>query len=44
MNWEEVFSVPSMRYLSDAITEEMLEAVFSMVSVSRCYKQDKSRI
>jgi hypothetical protein len=29
-NWEAVFSVWSVQQLSDATTEELLEAVFSM--------------
>jgi hypothetical protein len=40
-NWEEVFSTQSVRQLR-AETLELLEAVFSMRPVSRCYKQDKS--
>jgi hypothetical protein len=33
----------SVRQLRDAKIEELLEAVFSMWPVPRCYKQDKSR-
>jgi hypothetical protein len=39
---EELFSTRSVRQLSDAI--KLLEAVFSMPSVPRCYKQDKSGV
>jgi hypothetical protein len=42
-NWEAVFSTWSVRQLRDA-TIELLEEVFSMRSVQRCYKQDNSRI
>jgi hypothetical protein len=42
-NWE-VFSTRSVRYLRDATIEETLGEVFSVQSVPRCYKQDKSRI
>jgi hypothetical protein len=42
-NCEEMFSKRSVRQLRDS-TIELLKAVFSMRSVSRCYKQDKSRI
>jgi hypothetical protein len=42
-NWEAGFSTPSVRQLRDA-TIELSEAVFSMRSVPRCYKQDKSRV
>jgi hypothetical protein len=38
-----MFSSRSMRQLSDA-TVKKLEAVFSMRSVPRCNKQDKSRV
>jgi hypothetical protein len=38
-----VFSKRSVRQLREATTE-LLEAVFSMRSVSGCYKQDKSRV
>jgi hypothetical protein len=38
-----VLSKQSVRQLHDARIE-LLEAVFSMRSVLRCYKQDKSRI
>jgi hypothetical protein len=41
-NWEAVFSTRSVRQLRDATTE-LLEAVFPMRSVPRCYNQDKSR-
>jgi hypothetical protein len=34
-----VFSNRSVRQLRDATIEELLEAVFSMRSVPRCYKQ-----
>jgi hypothetical protein len=44
INWEEVFSTQSVRQLRDAAIEELLKAVFSMRSVPRCYKQDKSRV
>jgi hypothetical protein len=33
-----------VRQLGDATIEELLDAVFSMRSVARCYMQDKSRI
>jgi hypothetical protein len=39
-----VFSTLSVRQLGDATVEELLEAVFSMRSVPRCYKQDKSTV
>jgi hypothetical protein len=42
-NWEAVFYMRSVRQLRDATIEEMLEVVFSMRYVPRCYKQDKSR-
>jgi hypothetical protein len=43
-NWEAVFSTRSVRQLRDAKTEELLEAVFYIRSVPRCYQQDKSSI
>jgi hypothetical protein len=43
-NWEEVFSMLSVIQLLDATIEELLEAVFSMLSVPRCCKQNKTRI
>jgi hypothetical protein len=33
-----------VRQLRDAAIEEVLEAVFSVRPVSRCYKQDNSRV
>jgi hypothetical protein len=42
-NWEAVFSTWSVRQLRDA-TNEQLEELFSMFSMSRCYKQDKSTV
>jgi hypothetical protein len=36
-----VFSTRPVRQLRDATAEELLEAVFSMRSVPRCYKQDR---
>jgi hypothetical protein len=42
-NWEEVFSIRSVRQLRDT-TMELLEALLSMQSVPRRYKQDKSRV
>jgi hypothetical protein len=33
-----------MQQLCDSTTEELLEVVFSMRSMLRCYKQDKSRV
>jgi hypothetical protein len=44
MSWEAVFSTRSVQQLRDARIEEPLEAVFSMLPVPRCYKQDKYRI
>jgi hypothetical protein len=41
--WEAVFFTRSVRQLRDA-TIEMLEAVFSMRSVPRYYKQNKSTV
>jgi hypothetical protein len=41
--WEEAFFMQSMRQLCDTTTE-LLEAVFSMRSMPRCYKQDKSTV
>jgi hypothetical protein len=43
-NWEEVLSTHSMQQLYDAAIEELLETVFSMQSMLRCYKQDRSRV
>jgi hypothetical protein len=43
-NWEVVFSTWSVRQLRDATIENLLEAVFSMLSVPRYFKQDNSRI
>jgi hypothetical protein len=43
-NWKDVSSTQPMRQLHDATTDELLGNVFSMQSVPRCYKQDKSRI
>jgi hypothetical protein len=40
-NWEAVFSTLSVGQMRDA-TIELLEAVFSMRSVLRCFKQYKS--
>jgi hypothetical protein len=40
---EAVFSTRSLRQLLDAKIEELLGEVFSVWSVPRCYKQDKSR-
>jgi hypothetical protein len=40
----EVFPTRSVRQLRDATIEELLREVFSVKSVPRCYKQDKSRI
>jgi hypothetical protein len=42
-NWEVMFSTRSVRQLRDA-TIELLEAVFSMRSVPRCYNKDKSGV
>jgi hypothetical protein len=39
-----MFSTQFVRQLRDATREEAFEAVFSMRSVPKCYKQDKSRI
>jgi hypothetical protein len=39
-NWEAVFSAKSVRKLHDAIIEE----VFTVQLVPRCYKQDKSGV
>jgi hypothetical protein len=41
-NWDAIFSTRSVRQLRNAT--ELLEAVFSMRPVQRCYKQGKSRI
>jgi hypothetical protein len=41
-NGEEVLFARSVRQLRDATIEELLEAVFSMQSMPRCYKQDES--
>jgi hypothetical protein len=38
-NWEAVFSTRSVRQLREATREELFEAVFSVLSVPRCYKQ-----
>jgi hypothetical protein len=43
-NWEAVFSTRSVRKLRDARLEDLLGEAFSMRSVPKCYKQDKSRI
>jgi hypothetical protein len=42
--WGAVFSTLSVWLLHDATAEELLQAVFSMRSMPRYYKQDKSRI
>jgi hypothetical protein len=39
-NWEAEFSTRSVQQLRDA-TIELLEALFSMRSMPRCYKQDE---
>jgi hypothetical protein len=39
-----VFSTRSVRQLDDATIEEQLEAVFSLQSLPRCYKQDKFKL
>jgi hypothetical protein len=38
-NWKAVFSTRSVRYLRDETIEALLGEVFSVRSVSRCYKQ-----
>jgi hypothetical protein len=38
-----MFSTRSVRQLRDVTVEELLEAVFSMLSVPKYYKQDKSK-
>jgi hypothetical protein len=43
-NRETVFSMWSLRKLRDATIEELVEVVFSMLSVPGCYKHDKSRV
>jgi hypothetical protein len=43
-NWEAVFFTWSLRQLRKATIEELLGEVFSVQSVPRCYKQDKSRV
>jgi hypothetical protein len=40
-NLEEMFSLRSVRLLRNA-TEELLEVVFSLLFILRCYKQGKS--
>jgi hypothetical protein len=42
-NWEAVFSTRSVRRLR-AAKIELLETVFSIRYMPRCYKQDKSRV
>jgi hypothetical protein len=42
--WEAVFSTLSVRQLRDVTIKELLEAVFSIPSMPRCFKQDKPRI
>jgi hypothetical protein len=42
-NWEEVFCMRSVRQLHNA-TIELLEVVFSMRSMLRCYKQERFRV
>jgi hypothetical protein len=43
-NSEAVFSAWSVRRLRDAKTEELMGEVFSVRSVPKCYKQDKSSV
>jgi hypothetical protein len=38
--WETVFSTRSVLQLRDATIDELLGEVFSMRSLTRCYKQD----
>jgi hypothetical protein len=40
-NWKEVFSTWSMQQLHDATIKELLEAVFRIRFMPRCYKQDR---
>jgi hypothetical protein len=42
--WEQVFSMQSVRQLCEAKIEELMRDVFSVRSVPRCYKQNKSEI
>jgi hypothetical protein len=44
MDWEAAVSTRSVRQLRDATIEELLREVFSVRSVPKCYKQDKSRM
>jgi hypothetical protein len=39
-----VFTVLSMQQLRDATIQELLEGMFPVWSMPRCYKQDKSSI
>jgi hypothetical protein len=41
-NWEAVFSTLSVRQLRDVTTQELLGELFSVLSVPRCYKHEKS--
>jgi hypothetical protein len=43
-NWKEVSSTQSAQQLCDAAIGELLEAVFSMWSMPRCYEKDESKI
>jgi hypothetical protein len=43
-NWEKVFFMQPMQQLCGTTVEEWLEAVFSLWSVQRCDKQDKSGV
>jgi hypothetical protein len=42
--WEVVFSTRSVQQLCEVKIEELMGEVFSVRSVPRCYKQDKSKI
>jgi hypothetical protein len=42
--WEEVFSMRSVRQLCEAKIKVLMGEVFSVRSVPRCYKQDNSKI
>jgi hypothetical protein len=42
--WELVFSMQYMQHLCDATIEELLGEMFSVLSLPRCYKQDKFRV
>jgi hypothetical protein len=42
--WKQVFSTRSVLQMRDTKVKEMLEAVFSMPPMPRCYKEDNPSV